>query len=419
MRHPMQPAIVALLVALLATGSSFAQNALTWRQVFEKFEAANPALQAGRIGIEETKAAQVTAYLRPNPSLTATLDQLDPFTGNPYRPFGFALPFLSLNYLHERQHKRELRLDSARAATEIAVSQQSDLERTLVFGLRGAFVQVLQAKRVIALAKDNLDYFDNELAISRSRFKAGDIARVDLDRLELQRVQYESDFETASVNLRSAKIALLALLNDHAAVEQFDVTGAFESGDKLEPLDHFHTMALESRPDLKAAVQAIEKARTDYKLAVANGSTDPTFGLDVARNPPIAAYFGVSVSIPLRVFDRNQGEKERTRLDIAHAERVHDAAVAQVFSDVDAAYVALVSATNLLRAYKEKYLDTSARVRDTVSYSYLHGAAALVDFLDAQRDYRAVQVAYLNLTGAYLTSVGQLNLAVGKEAIEY
>jgi cobalt-zinc-cadmium efflux system outer membrane protein len=125
------------------------------------------------------------------------------------------------------------------------------------------------------------------------------------------------------------------------------------------------------------------------------------------------------VSIPLRVFDRNQGEKERTRLDITHAERMHDAALAQVFSDVDSAYVALVSTANLLRTYKEKYLATSTRVRDTVSYSYLHGAAALVDFLDAQRDYRAVQVAYLNLTGTYLTAVGQLNLAVGREAIDY
>jgi cobalt-zinc-cadmium efflux system outer membrane protein len=419
MRCPIRHILLALFAAFLLAGGISAQTPLNWRQVREKFQAANPALLAGQIGIEETKAAQTTAYLRPNPEVSATLDQLDPFNNNPYRPLALSLPLVSFSYLHEREHKRELRLESAQKATGIAVSQQTDLERTLLFSLRSAFVQVLQAKQVLALAKDNLDYFDKELTISRARFKDGDIAHVDLDRLELQRVQYESDFETASVNLRSAKIVLLTLLNDRTPLEQFDVAGSFESGSNLEALDAFHTIALESRPDLKAAVQTIEKARTDYKLAVANGSADPTFGVDFARNPPLTAYFGVSVNIPLRIFDRNQGEKERTRLDITHAERMHDAAVAQVFSDVDSAYVTLVSTANLLRTYKEKYLATSTRVRDTVSYSYLHGAAALVDFLDAQRDYRAVQVAYLNLTGTYLTAVGQLNLAVGREAIDY
>lgn len=419
MRRPIRQLQLALFAVLLLAGAMSAQTPLTWRQVREKFQAANPTLLAGQIGIEESKAAEITAYLRPNPNVGLGIDQLDPFTTGPYRPLGLALPLFSFGYLHERQHKRELRLESAQKATGIAVAQQTDLERTLLFSLRSAFVQVLAAKQVLALAKDNLDYFDRELVISRSRFKAGDIAHVDLDRLELQRVQYESDFETANVNLRSAKIVLLALLNDRTALEQFDVAGSFDSGNSLDPLEAFHTVALESRPDLKAAVQTIEKARTDYKLAVANGSTDPTFGVDFARNPPITLYFGVNVNIPLRVFDRNQGEKERTRLDVSHAERMHDAAIAQVFSDVDSAYVALVSASNLLRAYKEKYLATSTRVRDAVSYSYLHGAGALVDFLDAQRDYRAVQLAYLNLTGAYLTAVGQLNLAVGREAIDY
>jgi cobalt-zinc-cadmium efflux system outer membrane protein len=419
MHRPIRQLKLALLAVLLFAGTMSAQTPLTWMQVREKFQAANPTLLAGQIGIEESKAAEITAYLRPNPQVTATVDQLDPFATNPYRPLGLALPLLSFSYLHERQHKRELRLESAQKATGITVSQQTDLERTLLFSLRSAFVQVLQAKQVLALAKDNIEYFDRELTISRARFKAGDIAQVDLDRLELQRVQFESDFETASVNLRTAKIVLLTLLNDRTPLEQFDVAGSFDSGNSLEPLPAFHTIALESRPDLRAAIQTIDKAQTDFKLAVANGSTDPTFGVDVARNPPIAAYFGVSVNIPLRIFDHNQGEKERTRLVVAHSERLHDAALAQVFSDVDSAYVALVSSANLLRAYKEKYLATSTRVRDAVSYSYLHGAAALVDFLDAQRDYRAVQLAYLNLTGTYLTVVGQLNLAVGREAINY
>jgi outer membrane protein, heavy metal efflux system len=177
-------------------------------------------------------------------------------------------------------------------------------------------------------------------------------------------------------------------------------------------------VAQEERPDLKAAVQAVDKAQTDYKLAVANGSTDPTFGVDFGRNPPIPVYMGLSVNIPLRIFDRNQGEKARTKLDITRNQKLVDAAEAQVFSDVDSAFATLNSTVTLLRPYKSKYLETAARVRDTIAFSYQHGQAALVDFLDAQRDYRAVQVTYLNLVGSYLTAAGQLNLAVGREVIQ-
>ena len=144
---------------------------------------------------------------------------------------------------------------------------------------------------------------------------------MDLDRLELQRVQYESDLQTAEVNLRTAKIQLLALLNDRTPVEQFDVTGPFDFPEQLPSLDDVRQIALDTRPDLKAALQSIDKAKTDHRLAVANGSTDPTFGFDVGRNPPIDQYFGVNVSIPLRIFDRNQGEKQRTQLDIDRNEQ--------------------------------------------------------------------------------------------------
>jgi outer membrane protein, heavy metal efflux system len=245
--------------------------------------------------------------------------------------------------------------------------------------------------------------------------RVGDIARLDFNRMVLLRTQYESDFETAQVNARTAKITLLTLLNDRTPVDRFEVTGPFEFSDRLRPLEEFHTMALEARPDLRAAAEAVEKAHTDHKLAVANGSTDPTFGVDIARNPPIPVYFGVSVNIPLRIFDRNQGEKARTAIDIQHAERLQTAAQSQIFSDVDSAYFTLLSALNLLKPYRDVYLETATDVRDTMSYSYQRGQAALVDYLDAQRDYRAVRVAYLNLVGAYLTAAAQLNLAVGHE----
>jgi len=182
--------------------------------------------------------------------------------------------------------------------------------------------------------------------------------------------------------------------------------------------DEFRKIALDTRPDLRAAVEAVDKAETDHKLAIANGSTDPTFSVDFGRNPPIDFYFGVGVSIPLRIFDRNQGEKLRTRLDIEKNQRQLDASKAQVFSDVDTAYATVYSNVELLLPYKAKYLEQAVRVRDTITFSYQHGGASLLDFLSAENDYRTVELSYVNLVGAYLTAAAQLNMAVGREVIQ-
>ncbi len=410
-----------LLLALIYSGvlPAVAQEPWTWEKVRTRFEQDNPTLKAGQLNIDESKAEEITAYLRPNPNLTVTADQIDPFNGGPsHGPFAYWLPVASVDYLHERQHKRELRLQSAQNATAIATSSQTDLERTLLFELRSAFIQTMQAEAILRLARENLSYYDQFLQVSRERFKVGDIAQIDLDRLELQRVQFESDVQTAQVNLRTAKIQLLTLLNDRMPVEKFEIEGSFDFNEQIQPLDEFRRIAIDSRPDLKAAVEAVDKAKTDHQLAIANGSTDPTLGFDVGRNPPIDAYFGVSVSIPLRIFDRNQGEKLRTQLDISRSERLRDAVQAQVFNDVDSAYAALDSNLELLRPYKARYLQQALRVRDTVSFAYQHGGASLLDFLNAQNDYRSIQLNYLSLIGSYLTAAGQLNLAVGREVIQ-
>ncbi|HMD17461.1 MAG TPA: TolC family protein [Terriglobales bacterium] len=399
--------------------SASAQQALTWEHVRLRFEQRNPTLLAGKLSIDESKAAEITAHLRPNPILAFDVDQIDPFNGGPpHSTFGSLLTTANASYLHERQHKRELRLESAKEGTAIAVSSQDDLERNLIFSLRGAFVGTLQAKAVLNVARENLAYYDHVLDISRERYKAGDIAQIDLDRLELQRVQFESDLQTAEVTLRTEKIQLLMLLNDRTPVEQFDVAGPFDFNDQIAPLDDFRKMAVDTRPDLRAALQAVDKAKTDHKLAVANGSTDPTFGFDVGRNPPIDQYIGFNVSIPLRIFDRNQGEKLRTQLDIDRNQRLLDAAQAQVFSDVDSAYATLNSNVILLRPYKAKYLQQAVHVRETVTFAYQHGGASLLDFLSAENDYRSVQLNYVNLVGSYLISASQLNLAVGREVIQ-
>jgi cobalt-zinc-cadmium efflux system outer membrane protein len=415
----------SILAAALLPAVVPAQTPLTWQQIKGRFEAVNPTLHAARLNIDESRASEITGYLRPNPSLTGTIDQINPFaniaspvSGNSvYRPFANALPFGSLSYLHERRHKRELRLESAKESTGIAGSTYLDQERTLLFNLRNAFVQTLQAHAVQQNAKENLAYWDRELTLNRNRFQAGDLAQVDLNRLELQRVQFESDLENSIVNLRTAKIQLLTLLNDRTPIEQFDVTGPYEFSDRVMPVEEFRNIAIDARPDLKAAVQSVDLAKTNHQLAIANGSTDPTFGMDFARNPPIPVYFGFSVSIPLRIFDRNQGEKARTLVDIGRSERLRDATRAQVFSDVNSAYVTLVSALNLLRTYRDKYLKLAEDSRDRIAFSYQNGGASLLDYLDAEKAYRDTRLAYLNLIGSYLTAAAQINMATGREVI--
>jgi cobalt-zinc-cadmium efflux system outer membrane protein len=408
---------------VLAPGAR-AQQALTWDQVRAKFEAVNPAMKADADNVDEMKAEEITAFLRPNPqfSLLADGTQIARHDGA-WTPFKGTYEQPNFSYLHEREHKRELRLESAQEGTRITQSEHEDLDRNMVFALRTAFVGTLQAKFILDLARADLDYYDKIIDISRTMFKAGAIGQIDLDRIELLRVQYESEIETAIVNLRTAKIQLLQMLNDRTPVDQFDVTGPFDFSDNLQPLDTYRDAALAARPDLQAALQTIQQSQTNHKLAVANGSADPTFAgwytyNASTNNPNGPQTLGASVSIPLRIFDKNQGEKKRTLIDIDRSQQASEATRAQVFSDVDTAYELVRSNIALLKPYKAKYNDQALRVRDTVTFAYEHGGASLMDFLNAQSDYRQVQLAYAQLIGAYLTAAGQLNLAVVSEAMK-
>ena len=396
----------------------------TWDSVKDRFQLNNTTLQASRLNIDELKAQEITAHLRPNPDFTLSADgtQIVPSHGV-WTPFAGTFVSPGVSYLFERRNKRNLRFEAAQQGTAVGIAQQSDSERTLLFNLRTAFIGVLQAKAVVRLAQDNLDSYDKILKVSRDRFQGGDIARIDLDRLELQRLQYESDLQTAVVNLRTNKINLLALLDDRRPVDSFDVDGPFDFSEDLPSLDDYRKDALDTRPDLRAAVLSVKQAETNYQLAEANGSTDPTIGAWFTHNgsfnnPDALNTIGASVSIPLRIFDSNQGEKLRTKIDIKRNEKLRRGVETQVYSDVDSAFATLSSDIDLLKPYKRQYLEQAIRVRETVLFSYQHGGAALLDFLNAESEYRAVELSYVNLVGSYLTAAAQLNLAVGREVIQ-
>jgi cobalt-zinc-cadmium efflux system outer membrane protein len=417
----MYAATVMSLVLSALPGNG--QQALTWDQVKTRFEAANPALKADALNVDEMKAAEITAYLRPNPQYTLSEDgtQLAPHNGV-WQPLSGTQIQNNLSYLIERDQKRHLRLESAKDTTLVSADQHEDLRRNLEFNLRVAFIDTIEAKAILKLAQADLDYYDKIIQISQARFHAGDLAQIDLDRIELQRVQYEAELQTAEVNLRTSKIQLLQFMNDRTPLDQLDVDGAYDFSPDLSGLESFRQAALDNRPDLRAALDTIELSKSNHKLAQANGSTDPTVGAWETHNPSFQNpndfdTIGLSVNIPLRIFDRNQGEKKRTLIDIDRSRQLTDATRAQVFTDVDSSYAQVESNITLLKPYKAKYLDQATRVRDTVTFAYEHGGASLMDFLNAQSDYRQVQLAYLQLIGTYLTAVGQLNLAVGHEVI--
>jgi cobalt-zinc-cadmium efflux system outer membrane protein len=212
------------------------------------------------------------------------------------------------------------------------------------------------------------------------------------------------------------------MLNDRRPVESYDVDGPFDFTESLLALDDYRKQALDTRPDLRAAVLSVQQAETNYKLAEADGSTDPTVSLWYTHNgsynnPDALNTIGASVSIPLRIFDTNQGEKLRTKIDIKRNQKLREAAETQVYSDVDSAYAVLNSNITLLKPYRTHYLEQAVRVRDTILFSYQHGGASLLDFLNAESDYRTVQLSYVNLVGAYLTAAAQMNMSVGREVI--
>src|SRR3954453_4740895 len=259
MQRPVRRLYFGLLFAVSCLAQSAnAPRALTWQETVNRFRGNNPQLLAGQSAIEESRAQEITAYLRPNPVTTLGWDQITPYTNNGnLRPIWLSYAYGNTTYLHEREHKRELRLASAQRATAIATSGQSDLERNLTFGLRDAFVRVLQSKAVVDVARQNLDYYDKLITVYRDRLNSGAISRVDFQRVELQRAQFESDVLSAQVDLRTAKIDILTFLRDSPPVDQFDVNASFDFVDQPHTLDELRQAAVEARPDLRQAGQIV------------------------------------------------------------------------------------------------------------------------------------------------------------------
>ncbi|MGC1966122.1 MAG: TolC family protein [Candidatus Acidiferrales bacterium] len=379
----------------------------------------NHTLKAARTTIQQSEAQEITANLRPNPVFTADAQFIPIF-----QPNEFTADFINTNaqfdlgisYLFERGKKRQHRLQAAQDATAQTKSTVADNERTLTFNVASQFFSVQLAESTLDLALQDMKSFQNTVDISEARYKAGDISEADYLKIKLQLLQFQSDVAQAQLAKTQALVGLRQFLGYQSVPEDFDVTGDFEYKPVALKLEDLQQLALQSRPDFRAAQQGVTAAKSQYELAKANGKVDVTgtFNYDHVSDANTASFFG-SFQIP--IFNRNQGEIARTNYAINQAQELELAASDQVLSDVLTAYEGVRDNDQVVSLYVGGYLNIAQQSRDITEYSYKRGAASLLDFLDAERSYRATQLAYRQSLASYLTAVEQLREAVGTRSL--
>jgi cobalt-zinc-cadmium efflux system outer membrane protein len=379
----------------------------------------NHNLLAARTTVQQSEAQEVTANLRPNPTLFTDWEYL-PLV----HPNGSVLDYLhdstegdiGLSYLFERGKKRQHRLQAARDATAVTRSQVADNERGLTFQVAQLFINVQLAQSTLDLARKDLKSFETTVDIGARRFKTGGISENDFLKIKLQLLQFQQDVEQALLAKAQALSDLRQLLGYESVPVDYDVSGAFDYQPLTVTFEELQTRALANRPDLRAAVQGVTAAGSQYELAKVNGKVDVTVAANYSHvNGLSAATFNVSV--PLPIFDRNQGEIARTHFVITQAQQQQAAAKGQVMTDVRDAFEALQSNDRVAWYFRSGYLEVSRKSRDISEYAYRRGAASLLDFLDAERSYRATQLAWRQTVAAYLTAMEQLREAVGSRSL--
>jgi outer membrane protein, heavy metal efflux system len=379
----------------------------------------NHTLLAARTTIQQSEAEETTANLRPNPVLVGDAQFL-PF----FQPSQFSSQYLEntaqfdlgISYLFERGKKRLHRLQAARDQTAVTRSQVTDNERTVTFQAASQFINVQLAESALELAQENLKSFQNTVDISAARYKAGDISEDDYLKIKLQLLQFQTDVNQAQLARVQGLSDLRQLLGYESVPADYDVSGDFDYQPLQGNLEDLQTKALQTRPDLRAAQQGVTAAKSQYELQKAIGKRDFTGQINYTHVGEVntASLFG---SIQLPIFDRNQGEIARARYAISQAQEQENGTNGQVLTDVRDAYEGLRSNDQIVMIFRSGYLDESKQDRDISEYAYRRGAASLLDFLDAERSYRATQLAYRQALASYLTALEQLREAVGTRSL--
>jgi outer membrane protein, heavy metal efflux system len=380
----------------------------------------NHSLLAARTTIQQNEAEEITANLRPNPVILGDAQFLPFFQPNQFSGdyLDYSAQFdLGISYLFERGKKRQHRLQAAKDATAVTRSQVADNERSLTFNVAQQFVNVELAESTLELSREDLKSFQNTVEISEARYKAGDISEDDLLKIKLQMLQFQTDVSQAMLARVQGLSDLRQLLGYESVPADYDVAGQFDYLKLTGNLEDFQMKALQNRPDLRAAEQGITAANSQFELQKAIGKRDVTAQANYTHIADLntASLFG---QIQLPIFDRNQGEIARTRFAIGQAQEQDKFTNGQVLTDVRDAYENLRTNDEIVTLYRSGYLDEAQQDRDISEYAYQRGAASLLDFLDAERSYRATQLAYRQALASYLLAVEQLRQAVGTRNVQ-
>ena len=404
-------------VLLLLTGPATAQTPvrISLEQAIDLALAHSHTLKAARTQIQQNQAQEITASLHPNPTLLWDALFLPVFS-----PQNFTLDNVSntqqfdmgVSYLLERGGKRHRRIDAARDATGVTRYQVNDTERVLIFNVAQQFIGAQLAQSILDFARKDLDSFEQTLRISEDRYKAGDISEGDLLKIKLQLLQFQTDVAGAEVAKVQALASLRQLLGYDAVPADYQVEGELSYQPLSVNLDDLRLRALNLRPDLLAAQQSTRAAQSQIALAKANAKVDLTTTLSYSHVSDLSS-LSASFSIPIPVFDRNQGEIARTRFALTQSQENALAASDAVLTDVRNNYEAFATNQKIVRLYLSGYLKQAQDSRDISEYAYKRGAASLLDFLDAERSYRSTQLAYRQALSNYLMSIEQLKEVVG------
>jgi cobalt-zinc-cadmium efflux system outer membrane protein len=385
---------------------------LTLQQVVDRARTANPTLLAAEANLRSVRAQEIQAAVRVNPYLgVAGTDITEPASVN--NPYNYSV---QISRLFERGNKRGYRVENAKATSAQTSAQLQDTIRQTLLQVKTAFTHMLFAKQARDLSRAQLADFKHEVEIAHDRYTAGDLGKLDFERLDLQLGSFESDAANDEIALQQASDQVQTLMGVAVVSPTFDITGDIVPPVVTQTYDQLVTAALANRPDVIAAQSGIEVAQSAYRLAQANGTTDPTLEGEYDRTGPENSA-GFSVNIPLRVFDRNQGNKEVARLAIDSMRLTAVAARNQAGSDVDQAWVAYVQARTLSNRYGEHYLDESAEVLSIARFAFDHGGIALIDYLDSLRDARTTTSDALNAYQQTWIAIHQLSAASATEVV--
>lgn len=376
----------------------------------------NQSLRANRLNVDQSKAQEVTASLKPNPTLSVGADALPIFAPQSIR-FNTQIYSVDLSYTVEKGGKREKRVVVAKDNTQVAAQTVTDNERTLKFQVEQAFINVLLAKSVLVLAKDDLANFSQEVDLNHARLVAGDLAEGDYLKLSIQKLQFEQDVSAAVLGLVQARVTLRQQLGYQSVTDDFDVKGTLVHIKAAVTLDELQKKALEARPDLQAAHTGVTLANDTVSLAYGNRARDWTWTGDYSYQSPTQSGAGAAFSIDLPIHDRNQGEIARSKVAVHQSEETESSTRVGVQTDVVNAYYGLKSDEEIVDLYESGYLKQATDSRDISNYAFQRGAASILDLLDAERSYRATQLAYRQALAAHMIAAEQVNEAVGTQVI--